>query len=508
MASPQPPGTTADPPAIRPITTSGPISKLPCELLTHVISFLPEHVKNLRLVCHGFNDCSWPAFGARLQDSMFDMRSYGSMENLKNISENKDLAPYVTSLCFITGWVSPSFPGPVELVASDLDPNDYDSDDIEFIEEDDYLPSEVFGRLMDYRLSTSYWFTEAWKWTPCTTQAVGTMLERVVNASKQCVVDFLSTMISNFVNLRTVQYKPDQLPHDFRDLHSDILEARADHGDLNGFYSIYGEQRAVNLVGMDILFRAIAAGDIRLKCLSVEVPAMTCHALATYTPAAIVQKAIASVEILRVDTCDMARHGSEHHLVQENEISLTTDCLPNLKLLEWNGWLPFAEENTLDHMPLLPSWMIHKAPTASCPPLRHLSLLSVWTPHIWRERTFDDSFFAFLAKIGQTLKTMTLEIFSRVKWHQLIEFLASSPDVSLDVLEIQLHICAPKNNLDRYFEGQKVPSKEILFQTAQTVTLKPDTFEAWLEKRWNPRPKKRMLTATGAKRGKNRKRRG
>jgi hypothetical protein len=498
MAQPQAPGgTVSDPSTTRPITTSGPIAKLPCELLTNVMSFVPEHIKDLRLVCHGFNDCSWPAFGARLQDTKFDMRSIHSMKNLKAISEHGELAPYVTSLCLMTGWISPTFPGAVDLIDSDYNESE-DSDDPIFVEEEEYLPDELYSRLMCFRHHTKYWFAAAWDWTPCMTQRVGTTEEFEVSAQKQSVTEYLSATMSKFANLGAIQYKPDQMPQKFRDLHADIVRAKEAHGDLGIFWSINGEQRAINLIGIDILLRAIAAGDVRVKNLSIEVPAMTCHGLATYTPFAIVQKAFAPVEILRVDTAETNHHFTEGHLSPENEVPLTSDHLPNLKCLEWNGWFPFAEENPLHWKPLQ-DWMRHKAPSGSCPPLRHLNLLSVWTPHVWGERTFDDGFFAFLTKLGGTLKTLSLTIHRRLHWHQLINFLATSPDLSLDVLNLTLHCYSSEENLDISLQGREIPSKELVFQSAHTVTIKPDRFEAWLEKRWNP-PKKRVIAK--AKKGK------
>jgi hypothetical protein len=177
----------------------------------------------------------------------------------------------------------------------------------------------------------------------------------------------------------------------------------------------------------------------------------------------------------------MAIQRYKYRLPQKNEILITRENLPNLTFLQWNGWLPFAEADPEDLYSPVPTWMHHEI-TDSLPPIKHLDLLSVWGPSIYGV-SFDRGFFNFLTKIGGTIKTLSARINFSLNWNRLIKFLAESPEVTLDRLDIELQ-CRTFGDLDKGFWGQEIPSKELLFRAAGAVIVRPTVFETWLETRW------------------------
>lgn len=79
---------------------SSPISKIPNETLDRIVQYAGEltDISTLRLVSKGFYECSQPAFLDKLHYTVFDIRSTGSMKNLEELSQDKNLAPRILRL--------------------------------------------------------------------------------------------------------------------------------------------------------------------------------------------------------------------------------------------------------------------------------------------------------------------------------------------------------------------------------------------------------------------------
>ncbi|KAF2123009.1 hypothetical protein BDV96DRAFT_561835 [Lophiotrema nucula] len=459
----------------------GPITELPRELLTQIISYIsgkasdrPEgenrDIENVRLVCRGFKDCAWQALGERLQLTNFDLRSIKSMSNLKAISKSAELAPFVASLQCCVGYVSNLYPG--------IQPNlDWD-DEFAFNEEDEfrypeeYLDDELFGRLCCYRHHTRVWFDDAWDWTPCTEHSTDSLQSYASDASKGSIIAILAQTLKKFENLRAVKYNAFQMPVSFRKLHNDIVDSMAAE-DMDILEESYEDDAAgVDILGVDILLRGLAAGDVALKTLSIPVPAMFCQTVATYTDSSVLQKVLKSVEDFNPRSfCDRQ---FSHHLNKTKELVLSASEAPNLRNLEWEGWHASAKHWSIK------DWMTIKTSKSAGPPLHSLHLYGGGGD------VFDDNFFAFLSSVGTTLKLLKILMPFAMHWDELISFLATSEDVSLDKLVVT---CKWPFNRPEHMPRTdfRVPPKHLVSQAAQEVVLEPDVFKNFMETKWAPK---------------------
>jgi hypothetical protein len=345
---------------------------------------------------------------------------------------------------------------------------------------DNDLPvrQDLFKRLMRYRQSVEWlgWYCN----TSRSHRSVESGVEEaVLSIQKQCLIDFLAATLSRFPNLRVIRYEPDKAAHGSKLFHTEVAEAMERFS--GGTSRMDQEHHTIDMIGIDILISALAAGEVKIRDLSIHVPFTTCDSLITYTHPEIVRKVFAHIETLRINTQNMAIQRYKYRLPQKNEILITRENLPNLTFLQWNGWLPFAEADPEDLYSPVPTWMHHEI-TDSLPPIKHLDLLSVWGPSIYGV-SFDRGFFNFLTKIGGTIKTLSARINFSLNWNRLIKFLAESPEVTLDRLDIELQ-CRTFGDLDKGFWGQEIPSKELLFRAAGAVIVRPTVFETWLETRW------------------------
>ncbi|KAF2653144.1 hypothetical protein K491DRAFT_680744 [Lophiostoma macrostomum CBS 122681] len=427
------------------------MENLPRETLTQIISYLPKEAHTLRLVSRGFRNCAWPAFSETLHDVRFDIRSMQSMQHLEAVARHTEIRPYMTSLCLTTGYVSPHVCA---------------------------IKADLFRRLLRYRNSVS-WMTHRYERLRTHRNLESGMEEVVVRIQRQSLVDFLAVTISRFTNLRSIRYEPDKAIHNFKPFYTDVAEAMETFsGDT---YLMREEHHTMDIIGVDILISSLAAGGVKVRDLSVYVPFTTCRSLITYTNSEIVRQVFAHVDTLRINTLNMAFQRYKYYLPRENEVLLTRENLPKLTYLEWDGWLPFAEAEANDLHSPVPRWMHHDI-AGSPPPIKHLDLLSMWGPLMYGV-SFDGGFFNFLAKIGGTVKTITAKINFSLNWYQLIKFLAESPEVTLDCLDIELQ-CRTFCDMDKGFWGQEIPSRELLFQAAEVVTVRPEIFETWLKAHW------------------------
>lgn len=467
------------------VTSQGPIAKLPKELLSQIISYAPwRSVVTLRLVCRGFRDCAWPTFGEQFKRTKFDIRSIRSMKNLKAISENAELAPHVKNFQFATGFLDDEFPGRQMVLGmlEDFDLDDDDDDDEMMLDPEEYLDDDLLSRLYCFRNHIGYWFADAWKWTPCMAHhAAGTLEEYATSTQKQGIVDFLAKTFSKFPTIHTVEYKEENFPEAFRDIHKDIMDSVLE-GNLEFEWYPTEDQVAIDILGVDILLQALAKGDIPVRNISIPVPAMYCHTLATHTSPDVLRRVFMTVETLRVEQSNGGPYG--HHLGPSQELILTAANAPKLQHLQWRRWHPNpgTSPTWLRH---IPGWMTLTPPVGDYPPLRYLELPVGFTD-FEAGISFDETFFVFLSRVGETLKILSLALSYGMNWIELVQFLATSPNMSLEQLKVHV-TTSGRSGLDTFFKNREVPPKDLVKQAAQNTTFTPSQFKTWMHKKWAPK---------------------
>jgi hypothetical protein len=400
------------------------------------------------------------------------------MKNLRHISENPHLAPQVKVLQFATGYVSDEFPGIATVIDDSFD-EEYDS---EFegalnLEPEDYLPDDIFARLLCFRNHRQPWFPASWDWTPCHIHFADTVEKYAITYQKQGVIEFLAKTMSKLHSLHSIEYKADYFPASFEDLRDDIMEAMEEQG-AECWEEPAVDRQAMDVNGVDMILCALATGSVRLKHLSIPVPAASFHAIATHTSPEIVRKVLASVESLRID--EAICPAFYRHLNTAQKVILSSSNSPELRLMSWVAWptapiVQRASENNADDAR---NWITAIPPDMAFPSIHKLDLCDSIIPFNGMNAPFDQNFLDYLKKIGGTLKTLSFRVTFYSNWAALIRFLATSPDISLQDLIILYK--------DRTVGSliHEAPTKEALYQAAQVVSIEPPTFKEHLEKRW------------------------
>ncbi|KAF2262976.1 hypothetical protein CC78DRAFT_618067 [Lojkania enalia] len=467
-------------------TPEDPIVNLPCEILTEILSCLPDESTEVRLVCRGFRNCAWPAFGSRISRTKFDMRSIKSMDNLKAISEHAVLVAHVTKLAFTVGHLSSLVPGTQEMLVYDSEDSDCKASiQMTEVEPEEYLDAELLGGVECFRRHQTYWFAEAWRWCPCMDYMTDTLAVYAAKTQKQGVVNFLAETLSKFDHLHSIEYRELMYPEKFMPLWREIMEAMNYIG-IKFARPYSPDEAAMDINGIDILLNALVAGDVVVKDLSMGIPAMYCHSIATYTDPTVLQKVLRNVETLKALPL-LDAHFS-HHLGKDFELVLTSQNAPKLQELTLVGWV--ADPGSSHD---IPSWMSRETvPNSELAPLR---VLKLGHSH---GKMIDHHFFDFLSAVGSTLRVLTVDIGFQLDWKQLIEFLVTSVVVSLDKLKITgPKISNPKNSP---CDVRAVPPKELLYQAAQDVVVAPKKFDEWLQSKWLPKTPAGRIKVTVKKR--------
>ncbi|KAF2797993.1 hypothetical protein K505DRAFT_372036 [Melanomma pulvis-pyrius CBS 109.77] len=436
--------STATPSTTAPATLC-PISVLPHELLTKVISHIPLDIGDARFVCRGFRDCAWSALGARIQNTIFDIRSVKSMENFRNIAKSKDIALHITYLNLTTGFIAENFPH-----------EQFTKDNVQILPED-YMTDDLISRTLEYRTNKRCWFADAWSWTPCMPYrgSENTAEEYATFIQIPLVTDFLATVLSKFNNLRRVTYKENSVPADFQDVYRDVIKAAQGKGaQWRDLSSKNGS--ALNILGLDIVLRALVKANVAVKELDIPIPMMYTDLIFTFTPPPVLQKVLANVQFLRIELAP--KDDFIHHLKFLPGFMLTSDSAPKLKSLRYRG--------SLDGALVTQDGVLVTQLLMECPPIQDLHLYECEVPLI-------STFFSYMSKISRTLRTLTVYFITGSDWVHLINFLAASPDISLEKL-VLIH----NDFKGSFFKELPVQIREAVFGAAPTVIFYPpsDTF--------------------------------
>jgi hypothetical protein len=163
-----------------------------------------------------------------------------------------------------------------------------------------------------------------------------------------------------------------------------------------------------HMTGLDILLSALAVSNARIKDLTIPVLVQYCDSIITFTSPDTVRKVLANVEVLRVQRSNY--EAFIHHADAKLEVTLSS-CAAKLRHLDCDLW-------TANELIKPPCMTLVSPETAlfSYPPLSKLTLYCqfnlsdvkfAWNFEI---KSFDQSFFTFLARTGDTLKEIDLHL--------------------------------------------------------------------------------------------------
>jgi hypothetical protein len=325
--------TLASSPHVTP-TTSSAIINVPPEILTAALSYLEENKKDVeaaRLVCRGFNNCAWPAFGAVIANVVVDMRGQRSWDRLIAISAKKELTPYVKELEFGCGYVPKWFPGP--MVRYD-DDEDYDEDDEDtwdreppWIGPEEYLGPNSLDELR--RAQSAAQIAHAPVWSPREGGSTDGVLETKV------LVENLTSMLTCFPSLHSVGFCAYFLPPIYNDIYEYLHETDVFDLAYNGNVDLedwYGEQRRLDSVGLNILLQALASDQVPVRHLEIPVKDLWHTSFCSPTSFEAMRRVLSKLTSLDIERLNLDGSRSRHAIATrtmylEDEETPILECL-------------------------------------------------------------------------------------------------------------------------------------------------------------------------------------
>ncbi|KAF2874934.1 hypothetical protein BDV95DRAFT_603715 [Massariosphaeria phaeospora] len=327
--------------------TSKMIGSLPTELLTEVVEYLTDKkdIQSARLVCHGFNDCSWKPFGACISETTFDLYTKRSMGNLRSITNNIHLIPHVKKLTF-GAMLSPF----VEL----YDPTSEKSCSYSGVVEVD--PFE-FTRISTLTTDTSrrIWYPSLWNVDNTDSNVAPT--SHSTSWQKQFAVEALASYLSKLDKLTSVTYTRRS---EWVGYGAMFVQNSARPFEVLRVAPI--RRSASADIGLDVLLRAMDQGGVQPTELSIPVTTFDSHSFVTFIPDSMLRKVLSKVENLTL----MGHFGHYYALLMDYpDFEFVHSNLPRLKELTLNAWNSFNMAKTLETFPS-PVQLKHFVP-GDCP---------------------------------------------------------------------------------------------------------------------------------------------
>ncbi|KAH4237098.1 hypothetical protein HBI06_045970 [Parastagonospora nodorum] len=322
------------------------IHKLPTELLENVLLYAVSHVNspgmdehgrlrnisapgpstilNFRSTCRKFRDASYRALAKVIGETIYDLRSKISIQNLETLSKTAQLARWVTKLTFSCLIVNESFPIQLKGFHDTLGPALTK------------LHPEIRQEYAQVKVEEEAWYSEIWP--------PASDFELLVQSQPRVLVFYQSTQctlgqtlvecIERMANLDHFQYSwanEQTSPGRYRKLRSLGV------GEMKG--ACYPDPTASALhahLGLEILISAIAKSKVRPRTLELAVELHESHTFITNCPESLVAAACSEVQnLLLLNSYDLQLRARTYRgrLPPPSRASINKSNFPALKNL-------------------------------------------------------------------------------------------------------------------------------------------------------------------------------
>jgi hypothetical protein len=276
-----------------------------------------------RLVSRTLRDNSWRALAGVVGETIFDLRSKNSVENLITVTRCRELSPWVHKLtisCFVIGTV-------IDLDSNYTPPEQPDMDE------------DIRTELKHINFEDGSWHASAWGWVNDEPVPSASVLNRGTfpTVETQPLVELLGECFESLHNLSAVHYHYDDcyIPGRFR-LMANHYYRRHHHyrGLLYNKLDEAGNRGA--FLGQFILIEALAKASTKLNSFQLAALLRGAHCFHVLSTTETIVRVLKSVEhlVLR-DEMDIIPSGESS---PPTIAMLTTTYFPNLRSLTLEAW--------------------------------------------------------------------------------------------------------------------------------------------------------------------------
>jgi hypothetical protein len=472
-----------------PATSASPIDRLPAELLERVlldvVADTPPPVVHhghrqkvvyryevvdgisetlaFRSTSRRFRNLSWRALAKVIGETIFDLPSMTSIENLKMISATAQLAPWITKLIISCHVMEDPFPNPGE------------TEDIA-VSERQILADEICQEVQQLRKHEQVWHPDLWALWP--THMSYSSTENVAPLSHQRLKnDSLETKLASYfdtfrnLDCLSFHHEPHALPgryhKPFRVSSKHFSKPDVEDG---GICCGLGAH-----LGLDIFMSALNLSSIFPEVLELAVDMDEHHSFITSVPEAYFEKARSKVKTLCLSDayCPFYEVAGMRH-TREPRVTINRSTFPALWSL------------TIDHKETMADPFTYVAPL---PPLSKLP----WLTHlnILHSGSHETTMLAFIRHYGCNLQSLTVKHAIDGEYEDMLAILAN---FTMDHLEVEhgtdqdwsnyLHGKLMGGDVDNRHDILKNLPEGLVQNAAKSVMFVPPEFDRVLKRHW------------------------
>jgi hypothetical protein len=474
------------PPAI----SANPIDRLPAELLERVLLDVVADTPSLivrnghrqkivyryevfdgvsetlafRSTSRRFRNLSWRALAKVIGETIFDLPSMASIENLKMISATAQLTPWITKLVISCHGMEDPFPNSGEM--EDVAVSNYRT-----------LTDEICQEVQQLRKHEQVWHPDLWTLWPkhlshSSTESVAQLSHQRLR--KESLEKQLASYFDTFTNLECLSFhhEPHALPgryhKPFRVSNRGLSKPSVVDGGTRCGLSAH--------LGLDIFMSALNLSGIFPEVLELAVDLDEHHAFITNVPEAYFEKACSKVKTLRLYDayCPFYEPVDMGHTLE-----------PRVTINRFN--FPALWSLTIDHKETMADPFTSVAPF---PPLSELPQPAHLT--ILNSGLYETSMLSFIKHYGCNLQSLTVKHAIDGEYKAMLALLA---ELAVDHFEVEHGTDQEWSN---YFNGKLMPEgfdnrhhnvlenlpEDLVQSAAKTVVFFPLELDKVLKRHW------------------------
>jgi len=401
-----------------------------------------------RLVCRTLRKCSWRAFALVVGETLFDIRSRKSIENLQALSHCGEVAPWVQKLTFCCLTVSETYPAPSH------DP---------YRDERRNMSKDDRSAFMSIQEKDETWFPTAWTWISsnnATSDLDNEDADLTIDKDTTQLVHAVSGNLLSFQNLRHLKFEHVE---NFIPARYKFLARTRKHGPAPDFTVGSGVHTSRGAyIGLHVLLASLKEAQLKPKVLSLAVAMddphnfMTSHHLRDLYRVFEQVERLTLIKAYEVNTAYWDSVG--------RPMFITKSALPALRFLTIIANLYARDE----------IWPLEPFPPASdVPELVNLTM-EEWLPN-------NKVFLDFLNLFKNKVQSITLQEMMEPLYEPVLSLLQT---FNLDTLNIREgYESGWERGLETFDEDTNLP-KSLLEAAARSVILGPPRFVHLLEAAW------------------------
>jgi hypothetical protein len=287
-----------------------------------------------RLVSRTIRDSSWRSLAKVIGETIFDLRSQNSIENLIGLTRCTELVPWVHKLtisCFVVRNGYPYFTG--------------------------YVPyqEDIRDELLEVSCTEKQWYPSAWKWAIEVAEHADSGSDYAYSPTDEtwALVELLGVCFRSLNQLNAIHYHYDGewIPGRFEQI---VANHTGSVADWDFSVGMEGAGAHGAYLGQFVLVEALAVADTKVKTLELAVSMGGPHSFEIFSPSATIKRVLQSVETLTLRDELIALDPKSPMPPSVSTVTITKANFPNLRSLTLQAWYGWFFRSRWKHMAPLP----------------------------------------------------------------------------------------------------------------------------------------------------------